>query len=85
MDNLNATIQQALKEGKYHPTREGNKLNGYKPRPKQIVIYEDTSCGVVLKAPNGVGDYLVELTNGVRVRQNIINGNVKGFIDVDEV
>ena len=41
---------------------------------------EDGERGTILKSPNSVGDYLVLLETGEKIRKNIVNADVKGFL-----
>lgn len=74
----------AQKQGKFHCAKQVNgNLTKYKPSVGQHCILENfEDSGLVIKAPNSIGDYLIQLSDGTKIRKNLCNRDLEGFLDV---
>jgi len=83
MTITNQDIQKAIKEGRYIHTKKDGKLVGIKPKKGQIAIFQDLMTGVIIREPNGVGHFSIQLEDGSLVHENICTGNVVGLLSSD--
>lgn len=74
----------AQKNGKFYPAKHASgNLTKYKPKVGQCCVLENfEDFGLVVKAPNSTGDYLIQLSDGTKVRKNLCNRDLEGFLDV---
>jgi hypothetical protein len=82
--DINEVIQEALKENRFFRTKKNGKLIGLKPEAGWVAVFEDKTTGLVIKPPNSVGDLLVQLSDGTRIRENICNNNINGYLKLAE-
>lgn len=78
--DINTALQKAMKEGKFIHAKRNGKLSNIKPLAGYTIVLEDGEFGTVLRTPNSIGDFMVELSSGARVRRNIVNGDILGYI-----
>lgn len=73
----------AIPANKFHFHRKNDKLTGYVPKVGQVMITEGfEEQAIVIRAANSVKDFVVEFPSGERVRKNLVNKDIEGFVDV---
>jgi hypothetical protein len=80
---LKEKVMLAQKHGKFHCAKQVNgMLTKYVPKVGQYCVLENfEDLGLVIKAPNSTGDYLIQLEDGTKVRKNLCNRDLEGFLD----
>lgn len=79
MLTINKVIQEAMLSGRWVDAKANGKLLRVKPSLNMTVVFNDGETAKVIKAPNSVGDFLVELLNKERVRKNTCNADISGY------
>ena len=74
----------AVPANKFHSHRNTmGKLTGYVPKLGQIAVLEGfDQIGKVVREPNSVKDFLIELEDGSKLKKNLVNRDIEGYIDV---
>lgn len=79
MLTINQKIQTAITHGRWYPAKKDGKLTNFKPEKGMTIVLEDGEIGTVLKTPNSVGDFLIEV-EGERRRINLVVKEITGYI-----
>lgn len=72
----------AIPNNTFHFHKNNGKLTGYVPKVGQLIILEGfEEVGKVIKEPNSVKDFLIMMEDGTKVRKNMVNKDIEGYLD----
>lgn len=83
IDNLERYVKTvAIPQKKFHFHKSNGKLTGYKPKVGQIIVLAGLEeYGTVIREPNFVKDFVIQMPDGTKVRKNLVNQDIEGYTD----
>ena len=75
--------KEAIPKGKFHFHKKNGSLTGYVPKAGQLIILDGfESVAKVIRDPNFNKDFIIEYEDGSKLRKNLVNNDIEGYLDV---